>query len=63
MTLLSVEARRFDLARALLTLLALLPYALGWTAAKTVRGSLLALSWTRAAVVAGWRAAHDQGGG
>lgn len=46
------------LARLVLTLLALIPYVLGWV----LGGSVSALAWTWAAVVAGWRDGRRRGG-
>jgi hypothetical protein len=57
------EARRIDPAKLLLTVLALLPFLLGWVAAQTVRGTWVALSWTWAAMVVGWRTAYGRSGG
>lgn len=58
-----VEVRRVDPAKALLTVLALVPFLLGWLAAQTVRACWAVISWTWAAVVVGWRTAHDRSGG
>lgn len=59
------EARRIDPGKTLLTVLALLPFLLGWVAGVTVRGCWAALLWARAAIVVGWRTAygHADGGG
>lgn len=57
------EARRIDPAKVLLTVLALLPFLLGWLAAQTVRACWAVVSWTWAAVVVGWRTAYDRSGG
>jgi hypothetical protein len=57
------EARRVDPAKALLTVLALVPFLLGWLAAQTVRAVWAVLSWTWAAVVVGWRTAYGQADG
>jgi hypothetical protein len=57
------EARRVDPAKALLTVLALIPFLLGWLAAQTVRACWAILSWTWAAVVVGWRTAYGRPGG
>lgn len=48
------EARRVDLGRALLVLLALVPLAVGWLAGALVTAS----SWLWAAVVVGFRSAR-----
>jgi hypothetical protein len=48
------EARRVDLGRALLVLLALFPFLVGWLAGALVT----ALSWAWAAVVVGYRSAR-----
>jgi hypothetical protein len=56
------EARRIDPAKALLTVMALIPFVLGWLAAQTVRTCWAVLSWTWAAVVVGWRTAYGQTG-
>lgn len=50
---------RVDVVRVLLTLLALLPYVLGWVAGAAVT----ATAWTWAAVVVGWRDARRDGDG
>lgn len=65
----SVDATRpkvpqVEIARALLTVLAVLPFLLGWTVAK----AWLSLTWLWAAVLTGWQEAHsmtsdnDEGG-
>lgn len=48
------EARHVDLGRALLLLLAFLPFVLGWLVGATVT----ALSWAWAALVVGYRTAQ-----
>lgn len=48
------EARRVDLGRALLVLLALVPFVLGWLTGAAVT----AVSWAWAAVVVGFRSAR-----
>ncbi len=50
----SASARQADPMRVVLTLLALIPFIAGWVAGKV----WLALAWTYAAVVAGWRQAR-----
>lgn len=57
------EAKRIDPAKALLTLLFLVPFVLGWLAAQTVRGSWTVVSWLWAAVVVGWRTAYGRADG
>lgn len=47
----TAEARSVNVGRALLALLALIPFVIGWTAATVVT----AFGWTWAAVKAGWR--------
>lgn len=49
------KATEFDLGRALLTLLALPFFVLGWAA----RHVVLALAWVWAAVLVGWRVAVE----
>jgi hypothetical protein len=53
------EARRVDLGRALLVLLFVVPFALGWLAGATVT----AASWLWAAIVVGWRTAYGDRAG
>ena len=57
LTAVRVEARRIDIGKALLSLLLLLPFVLGWSARMVVRGAVWALSFAAAAVKVGWRAA------
>lgn len=59
------EARRIDVVKVLLTVLALLPFLLGWTAGVLVRGCWTTVLWTWAAVRVGWRTGHGRtdGGG
>jgi hypothetical protein len=52
------QAAKADPAKALLTVLALVPFLLGYVAAWTVRAAWTALAWTWAAAVVGWRAAY-----
>ena len=52
-----VEQRRVDVGRALLAVLLVLPFVLGWSARMTVRGAVWALSFLAAAVRVGWSAA------
>lgn len=47
----AAEAREVHVGRALLALLALIPFVLGWTAATLVS----AVVWTGLAFKAGWR--------
>lgn len=50
------RARQVDFSRVLLTLLALIPFLVGWLA-----GSLfMAVAWTGAAVKAGWMQARQR---
>lgn len=57
------EASHIDPAKAVLTLLFLIPFVLGWLAAQTVRACLAVLSWTWAALVVGWRTAYGRADG
>ena len=57
------EARRIDPAKALLTVLFAIPFALGWLAAQTVRACWTVVSWLWAAVVVGWRTAYGHADG
>jgi hypothetical protein len=54
----SQHARKVDPGRALLTLVFLLPFLLGWIAGATVYAS----TWLWAAMLVGWRTGrqHDQ---
>jgi hypothetical protein len=57
----TAQARQVDVARVVLSLLALIPFLLGWTAGKAFVG----LAWVALAVKAGWREARaprDDGG-
>jgi Na+(H+)/acetate symporter ActP len=51
------EQKRVDVAKAVLSLLLVLPFVLGWTARMLVRVVVWALSFAAAAVQVGWRAA------
>lgn len=51
------EPVRVDVVRLLLTVLALVPYMLGWAAG----GVVTVCAWTWAALVAGWRDARRRG--
>lgn len=55
------EAQRIDGAKLLLTILALVPFVLGWLAAVLVRTCWAVVSWLLAAVVVGWRTAYGAG--
>lgn len=46
----TAEAKKVDVGRAVLSLLALIPFLLGWLAGKIV----LAVAWIGLAVKAGW---------
>lgn len=46
----TAEAKKVDVGRAVLAVLALIPFLLGWVAGKTV----LAFAWVGLAVKAGW---------
>ena len=52
------QAAKADPGKALLTVLALLPFLLGAAAGLTVRATWAVLAWTWAAVVVGWRTAY-----
>lgn len=49
------RARAARPGRSLLAVLAALLFALGWVAAKTVRGVWLAAAWCVCAVLVGWQ--------
>lgn len=51
----TAQAPDVHVGRLLATVLAALFYALGWTAAKTVRVVVFALAWSFTAVRLGWR--------
>lgn len=51
------EQRRVDVGKALLALLLVLPFVVGWSARMTVRGLVWLASFAAAAVRVGWRAA------
>jgi hypothetical protein len=59
------EARDVDPVRVLLTVLAVVPFVLGWVAGALVRVVWALLAWSWAAAVVGWRMARgvDGGGG
>jgi hypothetical protein len=46
----TAEAKKVDVGRAVLSLLALIPFLIGWVAGKIV----LAVAWVGLAVKAGW---------
>lgn len=46
----TADAKKVDAGRAVLSLLALIPFIIGWIAGKTV----LAVAWVGLAVKAGW---------
>lgn len=52
------ESRQLDPAKVVLTLLMVVPFALGWLAGKLARGVWLVLAWTWTALVVGWRTAQ-----
>lgn len=58
----TADAKKVDVGRALLSLLALIPFIIGWIAGKIV----LAVAWIGLAVKAGWLEARrpktDDGG-
>jgi hypothetical protein len=51
------EQKRIDVAKAVLSLLLVLPFVIGWTARMVVRVAVWVLSFCAAAVKVGWRAA------
>jgi hypothetical protein len=55
------ESRRLDPVKVALTLVMVVPFVLGWTAAKVVQlaWKVLAVLWT--AAVVGWRTARGEG--
>lgn len=57
------EAAKIDPVKVAVTLLMVVPFVLGWLAAKTVRAVWAAVSWLWAAAVVGWRTASQPGGG
>lgn len=57
------EQKRIDVAKAVLSLLLMLPFVLGWTARMVVRVVVWMLSFAAAAVKVGWRAAAPTKGG
>jgi hypothetical protein len=52
------QAAKADPVKTVLTLLALVPFLLGYVAALVVRTTWTVLTWTWAAVVVGWRTAY-----
>jgi hypothetical protein len=52
------QAAKANPAKLVFTLLALIPFAVGYVAAMVVRAVWAVLVWTWAAVVVGWRAAY-----
>lgn len=57
------EAAKIAPVKAAVTLLMVVPFVLGWLAARTVRAVWAVTSWVWAAVVVGWRAGTAPGGG
>jgi hypothetical protein len=57
LTAVRAEARRIDVTKAVLALLLVLPFVLGWLARMAVRGLVWALSFAAASVKVGWQAA------
>lgn len=55
------ESRQLDPVKVVLTLLMVVPFAVGWTVGKLGRGVWLVLAWTWTAAVVGWRAAAARG--
>ncbi len=55
------EARRIDIGRGVLTLIAALFYALGWLLGKAVLVTVTAVAWSIAAARIGWQDAHKPG--
>lgn len=53
----SAEARQIDAKRVILTILAAVLYAAGWTTRKVFVVLWLALTWSWAAIRLGWREA------
>jgi hypothetical protein len=51
------EQKRIDVAKAVLSLLLVLPFIIGWTARMLVRCVIWSMSFAAAAVKVGWRAA------
>lgn len=51
------EQKRIDVAKAVLSLLLVLPFIIGWTARMLVRCVVWVMSFAAAAVKVGWRAA------
>lgn len=57
----TAEARQVRPARALLTLVAAVLFAVGWTAAKVLGAVWLGLAWCGTAVKVGWQEARTSG--
>lgn len=55
------ESRQLDPVKVLLTLLMVLPFVLGWSAAKVVAGCWTVVAWLWTAAVVGWRSARGEG--
>jgi hypothetical protein len=53
----SEEAKQLQFGRGLLTIIAAILYAIGWTARKVFVVAWLVISWSYAAVRLGWREA------
>ncbi len=57
----TVEARRADVARTLLTLVAAVLYGIGWSARAVLGAIWLAAAWSATAVRLGWVEAGQRG--
>jgi hypothetical protein len=51
------ESRQLDPVKVVLTVLMVVPFALGWTVGIVARGVWLVVAWTWTAAVVGWRTA------
>jgi hypothetical protein len=58
----TVEARQVDVGRLVLTVLAAVLYAVGWSAGKVLGAVWLALAWSGTAVRLGWQEARKPTG-
>lgn len=55
------ESRQLDPVKVLVTLAMVIPFALGWLAAKVVAGCWTVVAWVWTAGVVGWRTARGEG--
>jgi hypothetical protein len=59
----TAEARQIEIGRTLLTLIAVVLYAVGWLVGFVIKAAFVVVAWSFAAVKVGWNDARPRRGG